>query len=254
MRILIITSIVFLCSCTQKEEKLANNLSPMDSALNYYIQYHDSYKFNTPYDVFTVLKLYYKNDTLLLDYIEQFKNKHEFYLERTKRHDSIAKLYSNSPFHEIDDVEAYRFELLRSRIPYSVFITISKQNDSIYSLHTSKIIVDTTGKEYFTYLAEEVFQEINEMKNIDKTEWDSFNKIIRSSHFWSLQSWDDEICGSECVGCSSWDLWGLRTCNSIKEYHFVHRLSPQKGSFKELGEYLIELSNNDFDPYDKGIN
>jgi len=82
---------------------------------------------------------------------------------------------------------------------------------------------------------------------ISKEEWTKLEKLAAASYFWRIADGPDD---TGTVDGSSWTLKGLRYTDNFdkRKYHRVNIENPD-GSFRQLGDYLISLTGEDFSCY-----
>lgn len=124
-----------------------------------------------------------------------------------------------------DSLETYRFTWIRSK-DYPIVFKISKSLKNKYELTTK--ILNTNSR----YLKGKIVFDTTLI--INEKQWNSFKKKITKSYFWKLSTKQDEIISDGSI----WSFEG----STISEYNAIIRWSPRKGMIKDLGKYLIYLS------------
>jgi hypothetical protein len=128
------------------------------------------------------------------------------------------------------NVEVYRFLWLRS-FHHPVFVRVERKGDSI-NLFSKEL--DGAGG----YEPGKILQINNRSLSEDK--WCEFINLIEKAEFWKLPTYQTEEMGNDGA---QWILEGVKD----NRYHIVDRWTPGKGNYREVGLFLLKLSDFDFD-------
>ena len=127
------------------------------------------------------------------------------------------------------ETEIYRFLWLRS-FDHPVFVRVERRRSQI-NLFTKEL--SGAGG----YGPGKVSR--NYSRNLDRTEWCEFLKLLRQADYWSLPTRKRVLSNDG----AQWILEGVRE----NRYHIVDRFSPEAGEFREACLYLLRLSGVEID-------
>jgi hypothetical protein len=127
------------------------------------------------------------------------------------------------------EAEIYRFLWLRS-FDHPVFVRVERHQNKI-KLFTKEL--DGAGG----YEPGKVLRSYS--RNLDRTEWCEFLKLLRQADYWNLPPKIEEG-GADGA---RWILEGVRE----NRYHLVDRWSPDAGEYREACLYLLRLSGFEVD-------
>ncbi|HEX8736177.1 MAG TPA: hypothetical protein VF721_12690 [Pyrinomonadaceae bacterium] len=120
--------------------------------------------------------------------------------------------------------EIYRFFWLRS-FDRPIFMRVERRGNRI-KLFTKELSAPQTVSRNYS-------------RNLDRTEWCEFLKLLRQADYWNLPT-SQRVDG---VDGAQWLLEGVRE----NRYHLVDRWTPQTGEFREACIYLLRLSGVEID-------
>ncbi|MGI8543653.1 MAG: hypothetical protein ACR2MD_09285 [Aridibacter sp.] len=128
------------------------------------------------------------------------------------------------------DLEIYRFTWLRT-FHHPVIVRLEKQKNEVKVIYKE---LDGAGG----YEPGKIIKETE--NSINNKDWCKFIKLLNETDYWQMPTQKIDEWGNDGA---IWILEGVKD----NRYHSVDRWTPRKGNYREVGLFMLKLSDFDLD-------